>query len=330
MADSLDIEYFGRVIAKSIYGNICLSLVVVGIHLFMSLYGLSLFLEMRDDSKKEIRLYIVIGFMITIVTGLNASLEAAWAFKSIFAATSGVDYIVLTSRDFGWERRVTTACTTAMTLIGDSMLVYRCYIICRWKHRWWLSVLPALTCLSSLALSIFNQYQMSSHRFDVFRYTSAVTVLSVSTNAIVTGIIIFFLVRARRGLAKDLPSSALKRYTGVVALLVESALPVTLFGMIFAVVVLYSPKETTSAYAANAMLSYVFGFLFSAFTTLSPHMIIFKVTIGRSWVSRFPRVDELAGQGANGDAVAQQGVNSSFLQSVINRDLARVSSRDNA
>ena len=61
--------------------------------------------------------------MITVVTGLNASLEAAWAFKSIFAATSGVDYIVLTSRDFGWERRVTTACTTAMTLIGDSMLV---------------------------------------------------------------------------------------------------------------------------------------------------------------------------------------------------------------
>ena len=90
----------------------------------MSIYGLSLFLEMRDDSKKEMRLYIMIGFLITGVTGLNASLEAVWVFKSLFEATSGLEYLELMVKYFGsWDRRVTTACTTAMTLIGDSMLV---------------------------------------------------------------------------------------------------------------------------------------------------------------------------------------------------------------
>jgi hypothetical protein len=51
-------------------------------------------------------------------------------------------------------------------------------------------------------------------------------------------------------------------------------------------------------------------------------MIIFKVTTGRSWVSQFPRVDS-QGRLSNGIVFAQQGTDSSFIQSVINRDLGR-------
>lgn len=56
-------------------------------------------------------------------------------------------------------------------------------------------------------------------------------------------------------------------------------------------------------------------------------MIIFKVTTGRSWVSQFPRVDE-QGRLSNGIVRAAQGMDSSFLESAINRDLGRGSASE--
>jgi ABC-type uncharacterized transport system permease subunit len=134
----------------------------------MAIYGLCVFLETRDDLKEGRYFYIVISFILTGLAGLNASLEAVWMFRSLFEVTSGLEYLVLTVEHLGnWDRRVSTACMIAMAFVGDSMLVctstairrlvkfslcldqvYRCYII--WKDRWWLSILPALTCLSAL------------------------------------------------------------------------------------------------------------------------------------------------------------------------------------
>jgi hypothetical protein len=60
------------------------------------------------------------------------------------------------------------------------------------------------------------------------------TFLTVSTNIVVTSLITFRLVRARRALAKVLPSADMRVYTSVIAILVESAAPLTIFGVITA------------------------------------------------------------------------------------------------
>ncbi|RXW17209.1 hypothetical protein EST38_g8638, partial [Candolleomyces aberdarensis] len=118
-----------------------------------------------------------------------------------------------------------------MTFVGDSLLVYRCYITC--KDRWCLSILPAVTCASALVLNILGQSWRAGDPFPAVtnRYTSAATILTVLTNVTVTSIISFYLIRARRGLSQVLPSRSLRLYTGVVALLIESALPLTIFGI---------------------------------------------------------------------------------------------------
>lgn len=67
------------------------------------------------------------------------------------------------------------------------------------------------------------------------KFAAASTLLTVTTNIIVTGLIAFRLLRARRTLAKVLPSADLRLYTGVVAVLIESALPLSLFGIIAAI-----------------------------------------------------------------------------------------------
>lgn len=64
---------------------------------------------------------------------------------------------------------------------------------------------------------------------------TASQVLTVSTNIIVTSLIIFHLIRARRSLSKVLPSTETAHlYTGIVAILIESAFPLCVLGIIAA------------------------------------------------------------------------------------------------
>ncbi|KAJ2923937.1 hypothetical protein H1R20_g13146, partial [Candolleomyces eurysporus] len=262
----LDLEYLARVEAKLMFANLCLSLVVVGIHLFMAIYGLSVFLETRDDLKKGRRLYIVISFIITGLAVLNASLGAAWLFKSLFEATSPLDYLDRSVNALNsWEQYASSASIAAMVFIADSMMVYRCYII--WKDRWWLSIPPAVTCITALALGIFDGCRkMADVPNETTRYTSTATILTVSTNVLVSSMISFHLIRARRGLSKVLPSRDLKLYTGVVALLLESALPLSIFGIMYAAVILCTPKGSNRARTGYLSFYYVVSFLFYAFT----------------------------------------------------------------
>jgi hypothetical protein len=64
---------------------------------------------------------------------------------------------------------------------------------------------------------------------------AASTFLTVSTNIVVTSLITFRLLRARRALAEVLPSADMRVYTGVIAILVESAAPLTIFGIVAAI-----------------------------------------------------------------------------------------------
>ena len=59
--------------------------------------------------------------------------------------------------------------------------------------------------------------------------------LSVSLNIVVTCLISYQLLSARHQLKKTLPAESLQMYTGITAILVESALPFSVMGIIFAV-----------------------------------------------------------------------------------------------
>lgn len=60
---------------------------------------------------------------------------------------------------------------------------------------------------------------------------AASTFLIVSTNIVVTSLITFQLLRARRALANVLPSADMRVFTSVIAILVESATPLAVFGI---------------------------------------------------------------------------------------------------
>ena len=60
-------------------------------------------------------------------------------------------------------------------------------------------------------------------------------ILSVSFNVVVTALIVYQLMSARRQLGGILPPDALRTYTGLSATMVESALPFSALGIVFAI-----------------------------------------------------------------------------------------------
>ena len=133
--------------------------------------------------------------------------------------------------------------------------------------------------------------------------------LTVATNLMVTGLIAFHLLRTRRSLSKILPTQDYRLYTGPIAILIESALPLTVFGLAYAPFLVVPLPESNGAFASFLVAYNTLNTLFYMFCVstsvscsnvllliqesietlqaLSPHMIIFRVTTGRSWL-RFP------------------------------------------
>lgn len=108
-------------------------------------------------------------------------------------------------------------------------------------------------------------------------------------------------------MAEYLPARDLQLYNGVVAILIESALPLSVFGIIAGALMQASCVSTwrpTEAYVVcyELFVGLFYSFCvrltilrnicfiisqFHPFQALSPHMIIFRVTTGRSFI-KFP------------------------------------------
>ncbi|KAJ2920950.1 hypothetical protein H1R20_g16146, partial [Candolleomyces eurysporus] len=199
---SVDFERLGRVFGRTLYANYVLTMV---------------------------------GVALAAIVG---SIEMAWIFNVVFEASSGEGILMVMGRDWlSWPRLVTNIVSELIVLLGDGLLIYRCYVICV-GYRW-LAVIPALTYISSFARVIERQRPVGA----ADRYITAWVTLVAVTNIVVTVIIASYLIRARRTLSKALPMRDMRVYTGVAAILTESALPLGFFGIVSVVMNLAIPDN---------------------------------------------------------------------------------------
>jgi hypothetical protein len=88
--------------------------------------------------------------------------------------------------------------------------------------------------------------------------------LTVSTNAMVSALIVFYILRERHAISRlQVKPLYSKLYTGVIALMIESALPLNVVGVVFAT--LYSlPTPISDLNSTPPILKtgVVFSFLF--------------------------------------------------------------------
>ncbi|TFK19044.1 hypothetical protein FA15DRAFT_602219, partial [Coprinopsis marcescibilis] len=271
-----------------------------GIQFFMSSYALIVFFETPRERRQGRALYLISGWLIFTLYTVGACIDMVNIFQKLLEASNGVEYMQIKSR-MAPMVHLNSIPFLFLFVVGDGLLLYRCYLLV--AGGWlWLLALPVL-----MYLSVIGKYStITLSTLGVVLVSRGVTtnipakvvlgsdVLTFLTNLLITSILCYRLVSAQRDLARSIPLAG-KRfavYRTAMRILVESALPLTIAGIMNMVIslTLLSIKNSSRItgfdgdpkvlYAVYASVQLVYF----ALQALAPQMIIFRVTTGRSWM----------------------------------------------
>ncbi|KAF9524522.1 hypothetical protein CPB83DRAFT_773622, partial [Crepidotus variabilis] len=266
-----------------------------GIQLFMCIYGFTVFLESTPTIRKGLRSYMIVSFLILSLFIVSQIPDGYEIFTLLSKSTNAVKAVRLRKKEDHTWWKITSTCTlTFVNWIGDGLLLYRLWIL--WVGRRWVLALVMTVYLASVG--VIATYNNPWVRFNA-RTLSAWIFLSVAVNCLVTGLILYRLLSVRREVHEVMPKRDLEMYYGVTATLVESALPLSLAGII------YAAAMSSPVSAPARIISGMSNILWFSLTALAPQMIIFRVVMGRSWMHKRRR-DQLESLEAvrNDDAVS--------------------------
>ncbi|KAJ7116331.1 hypothetical protein C8R44DRAFT_792202 [Mycena epipterygia] len=257
----------------------------IGNAFFAILYGIQIsmffqsvyYLNIGPGSRQSKMFYIgysaLLMVLITIALACNQFFgQAMWIEHRDFA---GGPVAFFGANIAAWYNTLGTAADVTANVLGDGLMLYRCYVF--WGHVRWAMVFPTLLYLSSVAMGITTTIQSGLPGGDLFEgitvnFGIPWVVLTIVFNILVTGMIVGRLTwmhsRARKVLGTDLT----QRYTGLVAILVESALPFTILGICY-----------LALYVRNDIEDLAFAGIWGCFVSLSPQAIILRVAMGGAW-----------------------------------------------
>jgi len=174
-----------------------------------------------------------------------------------------------------WYNTLGTAADVTANVLGDGLMLYRCYVF--WGHVRWAMFFPSLVYLASVAMGITTTIQSGLPNGDFFQgitvnFGIPWIVLTIVFNIMVTAMIALRLLAMHAKGKKVLGAETTKRYTGLLAILVESALPFTVLGICY-----------LATYIKEIPESLAFADIWGCFVTLSPQAIILRVAMGAAW-----------------------------------------------
>ncbi|KAK2465014.1 hypothetical protein APHAL10511_003090 [Amanita phalloides] len=179
-----------------------------------------------------------------------------------------------------------------ISFLSDLLVFWRCWVI--WSPigktvSYAVMAVPALVLLASIALGTVWLARTSQPAFSIYStvalvYGAAYFLTSVSVNVVVTALIIVRLLLHRRAVSHLLPPDFFKGYLSVAAIVVESALLYSIFGVAFVV-----------TYAVNNPISQVFTSISLVCQQIAGYLIILRVAQGRAWTSTTLASETVAG-----------------------------------
>ncbi|KAG2003806.1 hypothetical protein CC2G_004379 [Coprinopsis cinerea AmutBmut pab1-1] len=211
-------------------------------------------------------------------------------FKALYYTGPGLEYIRGRNSSASEGTEIASHCLfLSYVALGDALLLYRCYII--WNHMWYIIIPQILMFLGFLGLSIGNvgRFVVGTTRssedeaLKSQRISTAYTSLTVGVNVIATALIAFRIIRAQQAIRRSLPARNMGMYNTAARIIIESALPLAIFGLITVIlnIVNWGSDSATDSLTYSTVAS-IFSSLYASFAALSPQMIIFRVTTGRS------------------------------------------------
>ncbi|KAJ7593434.1 hypothetical protein C8J56DRAFT_779396 [Mycena floridula] len=242
----------------------------------MYCYSTILFLSCPPTVRRPRRMYLIIGAMILALITVVVFTDGLF-IQFMFIDNNRDPLGYLAANSSVWWQTMGTGANQLANLLGEGLLIFRCYII--WNSDWRIIVFPLILYLASMSMAITMLIQSAKPGSNFFRGSTVNfgilwAVMSVALNIVVTGLIAVRIFRARNASRKFIEDrEGEKMYTNIAAIIIESALPFSLFGIVFAV-----------TYGKDLAEGPAFLFVWAVFSGLSPQFIIFRVACGSTVV----------------------------------------------
>ncbi|KAJ7841311.1 hypothetical protein B0H14DRAFT_2360235, partial [Mycena olivaceomarginata] len=240
---------------------------------FMSAY----FLSISGQADKSRYIYIaysaVLFSLITIAMAANLFFgQEMWIEHR---DVDGGPVAFFSDNIAAWYNTFGTAADITANVMGDGLMLYRCYVFYSGSSLW-VVAFPALLFLASTCI-IVGTVQSGLPGSDFWHGTTVNLltpwlVLTIVFNILTTSMIAVRLALIRRSMRGILSKERAEVYTGVIAILVESALPFTLLGIAYLITYVRTDPEALA-----------FADVWGAFVALSPQAIILRVAMGSAW-----------------------------------------------
>jgi hypothetical protein len=257
----------------------------IGNAFFAILYGLQIsmcfqsvyYLNVGEGSRKSKMFYS--GFSATLLALITIALACnLWFGQSMWIEhrnVAGGPVAFFGENIAAWYNTLGTAADVTANVLGDGLMLYRCHVF--WGHSRLAMAFPVLIYLGSVAMGITTTIQSGLPGGDLFQgitvnFGIPWIVLTIVFNILVTAMIAFRLLSVHSKVNRVIGKEVRKRYTGLLAILVESALPFTLLGVCY-----------LGTYIKDIPESLAFADIWGAFVALSPQAIILRVAMGGAW-----------------------------------------------
>ncbi|KAJ2933714.1 hypothetical protein H1R20_g3385, partial [Candolleomyces eurysporus] len=224
------------------YANTHLGFVAIGVQLCLCYVTFLAFQRTPIERKRERIPFMALAFVLTSLYILHAVADSISYSGMMISQRQRRIELYLNRPQTAKRITISTAAEVVTSIIGNGILLYRCYVI--WHAYLWVLIVPVLIYLTSIAMSILYLISGVSLRAlaslggtpAAKAWGTAWFILSVAVNALVTSLICFKLLRAQGRLRGVLNDETVQVYTSVVAILVESALPFTVLGVVAGVI----------------------------------------------------------------------------------------------
>lgn len=219
-------------------------------------------------------IYTVVLFLLAGVTiGCNLSHnQMTWIDNRAYPGGPGA-FILEQQGQF--VNTIGNSAGLILAFMVDSLLIHRCYIV--WSSKYYVVVLPILMLIASTVMAILQTIAASQPQSALWNERAVVYglpyfVLNMTTNMLVTAIIVARLLVARRQVRKSMGGDYGKHYTSIAAMLVESAAPPALVSIIL-----------IALYSRGVPAQVLFYPLLPQVQAIAPQLIFIRVLRGRGW-----------------------------------------------
>ncbi|TFK23449.1 hypothetical protein FA15DRAFT_705440 [Coprinopsis marcescibilis] len=291
---SVNLEQAGLNIALADYAVVLVSVFVAGIQLFVAIYTLIIFLGTPEPERQGRRVYIIVSFLVVLANLARTATNMPSFFYTTLKATDGTSFVspAYWHANQGLDTPLVSIFNTILFILVDGILLYRCYIIVE-EYRWVLAV-PVFTYVATIGFSIaFDVLVIMDHiDTEASNFTFPAPILepigvglSVASNLMISALIVYYITAARKRLSQVLSqANSLRPYTGATYLLIESTAPLSVIGVCYAAIYFAETKFVSLQLHLKLQAALaIFEELYFSFLAISPHIIILRVTLGRSW-----------------------------------------------